>query len=668
MIGKVIRGRRVPRLLAYLYGPGRHCEHVDPHTVAGWDDPAELEPPVLPDGRRNTAPLAALLEEPVWAARRRPARPVWQGVLRAAPADRRLTDGEWRQIAEDTMHRCGLARRGDLSGCRWVAVRHADDHIHIVATLVRQDGTRAEPHNDYYRLAEACAAAERRFGLAVTPGRDRTAAVRPSRAETERARRAGRAEPARDELRRRVQLVAAQSADVPQFLIRLREEGLLVRRRDSHTQPGEITGYAVALPDYRAADGQPVWFGGGRLAADLSLPKLRARWIEPAPSNHARLREVVRAAAGHSIGTHGFFARLREDGLLVRPRHSTLHPNEVTGYAVALPGHVGRDGQPVWFSGGRLAADLSLPRLRRRWADPVVRSRAHLRASVQASADQTGDLDGFVAALRRDGLLVRLRESTLVPGEITGYAVAAPAPPADDREPVWYGGATLSPDLSLPALRRRWRSPSPAVHLPHAGQHRGAGPATSRTAAAQPIQQAAQLAGDATEQLRRATTDDPRAAAVAHATADLYSATARVLDGRSGGALTQAADAYARAARTPWGQTPPRTPAADELRRVARRLLLAGRLTSARKATAMQTLLLQLAATADALAELRDSQQRGAQAAAARHAAQAATRRVSPLLAAATAGPPPAPPQPGPTKPHPPAHRPATGATRRRPP
>jgi len=39
----------------------------------------------------------------------------------------------------------------------------------------------------------------------------------------------------------------------------------------------------------------------------------------------------------------------------------------VTGYAVAMPGHVNRQGRPVWFGGGRLAADLTLPKLRQRW-------------------------------------------------------------------------------------------------------------------------------------------------------------------------------------------------------------------------------------------------------------------------------------------------------------
>jgi hypothetical protein len=40
------------------------------------------------------------------------------------------------------MDKTGLAAADDELGVRWVAVRYAADHIHIVATLARQDGTR----------------------------------------------------------------------------------------------------------------------------------------------------------------------------------------------------------------------------------------------------------------------------------------------------------------------------------------------------------------------------------------------------------------------------------------------------------------------------------------------------------------------------------------------
>ena len=143
-----------------------------------------------------------------------------------------------------------------------------------------------------------------------------------------------------------------------------------------------MTGYAVGLPRHTARDGGIVWYGGGKLAADLSLPKLRRRWAVPAaehgtlpghglPAAVARavLRDAVTAAAEGAGDEAGFFARLGEAGVLVRLRFSETSPGQVTGYAVALPGHDGGNGEPVWHGGGRLAAGLTLPRLRRRW-DP----------------------------------------------------------------------------------------------------------------------------------------------------------------------------------------------------------------------------------------------------------------------------------------------------------
>ena len=62
-----------------------------------------------------------------------------------------------------------------------------------------------------------------------------------------------------------------------------------------------------------------------------------------------------------------FFAHLDGAGLLVRKRLSTRNPADVTGYAVALLGDGAHGGGPVWFSGGKLAADLTWHKLRRRW-------------------------------------------------------------------------------------------------------------------------------------------------------------------------------------------------------------------------------------------------------------------------------------------------------------
>ncbi len=72
MIGKVCRrGSDVRRLLYYLFTEGLagenglESEHRDAHLIAGWDDPARLEPPRGADGQRELGRLAELLNAPL---------------------------------------------------------------------------------------------------------------------------------------------------------------------------------------------------------------------------------------------------------------------------------------------------------------------------------------------------------------------------------------------------------------------------------------------------------------------------------------------------------------------------------------------------------------------------------------------------------------------------
>jgi hypothetical protein len=298
LIGKITapRGERVEGLIYYLFGPGRQEEHTDPHIVAGWRHPAELEPPLRPDGHRDFRRLLGLLNQPhaamsTWGL----ARPVWHCSMRAAPEDKMLSDDEWAQIACDVMDRTGLSPFGhEDDAVRWVAIRHGDDHIHLVVMLARQDGRRPRVSSDRYRVREACLAAEQRYGLRRTAPGDRTAACRPARAESEKASRRGLEEAPRLTLRRQVSTAAAASEQ--EFFAWLGRSGVLVRTRSSRRNPGEVTGYAVALPGDTTKAGEPVWYGGGKLAADLTLPKLRRRWTQPGNSADDRFTAAERSA------------------------------------------------------------------------------------------------------------------------------------------------------------------------------------------------------------------------------------------------------------------------------------------------------------------------------------------------------------------------------------
>lgn len=388
MIDKITKGNRVAGLVYYLYGPGKSNEHRDPHLVAGWRPPGEIEPGFRTNGTRDFRDLVNQLNAPLDALGINGGKnTVWQCALSAAGEDPLLSDEQWNRIATEFMDKMGFATQDDPAGVRWVAVRHGlskdgYDHIHIVATLARQDGGLPDVYNDYRRARKACQEIEKQFGLRATASADCTAAPRPSRAETEQARRSGLSEPPRIMLRRIVQDAAATAASEDDFLARIRDSGALVRTRNSTEQPGKTIGYAVALPAGQSKTGKEIWFGGGKLAPDLTLPKLRHRWTHsvdsrpyattPANGLDARtarafLRSAACSAAERSRNEGEFFRRLDDAGVLVKLRYSELHPGEITGYSLALPGHADENGDLAWYSGGRLSEKLTMPRLQQRW-------------------------------------------------------------------------------------------------------------------------------------------------------------------------------------------------------------------------------------------------------------------------------------------------------------
>ena len=112
--------------------------------------------------------------------------------------------------------------------------------------------------------------------------------------------------------------------------------------------------------------------------------------------------------------------------------------------------------------------------------------------------------------------------------------------------------------------------------------------------------------------------------------------------------LRQAADAYDRAARSPYGHIPPPSPAGNQLRQAAR-LLSAFACITRDRSMAPLVLIAKLAALAEAVAELRQSQQHAAQATAALRAAERlhAAARPAPAAQPRAASPQPQPaPQP----------------------
>ncbi|MFE9330456.1 mobilization protein [Streptomyces sp. NPDC006925] len=283
-------GSRTRGLLAYLYGPGRHDEHHDPHIVAafamfGMPDPGRDESATLTE-------LARYLDEPVRLRNSEFGKPVtdhvWHCPVRAAPEDRYLSDAEWGEIARRIVAAAGIAPEGDDLACRWIAVRHADDHLHILATTVREDGRRPKLHDSGIRVGDECREIEKGYGLRELKKGDRTGTHRPAQAEMHKADRLGWEQTSKEWLEDRIRAAIPHVKSAEEFLAYLEVDGIAVKPRRGPS--GDLLGYAVGRPDDLNKDGAQVFHPGGKIAPDLSLPKLSARFESGSPEESPTAR------------------------------------------------------------------------------------------------------------------------------------------------------------------------------------------------------------------------------------------------------------------------------------------------------------------------------------------------------------------------------------------
>ncbi|MFF7338804.1 relaxase/mobilization nuclease domain-containing protein [Streptomyces sp. NPDC008163] len=271
------------RTIGYLFGKGRANEHTDPHLVASWNSFAP-DPGRSPhrDPKDVMARLVAQLDQPVkMLGDKAPRDTVWHCPVRAAPEDPILTDAQWADIARRIVAAANIAPDGDEEACRWVAVRHADDHIHIAATLVRQDGRRPDRCYDQRAVQRAARKIEVDYGLRRLKQGDGTGAKRPTSKEHFKAKRLGQDAATRDVLRLRVRRAVAAAADEAEFFALLEATGVTVRLKLGPS--GDALGCNFALPDDTNDKGEPVFYSGSTLAPDLSLPKIRKSLATTSP-------------------------------------------------------------------------------------------------------------------------------------------------------------------------------------------------------------------------------------------------------------------------------------------------------------------------------------------------------------------------------------------------
>ena len=303
MIGKITTGASGRSLIRYLFGPGKANEHTDQRVITSG---LALGGDVLAAGALSSQAIVELgsdLDAANDLSRANPAGGhIWHLSLSLPAGDRPLTDDQWEEVARKATKAIGFEREG-LDPAAWVAVAHGasaqgNQHIHIAASLVRLDGSRVETWQSKRTISRVCAEVEHTYGLTVVEGREGRGMPGLTRAELERTAREQRAEPPRIKLARIVREASVASRDEAEFVRRLRGSGVLVRPRFEAGGNEVVIGYSVAV---RPEVGDtPIWFGGGKLAKDLTLPSLRQFWELSPSDRRAAVAEwaVTRSVSG----------------------------------------------------------------------------------------------------------------------------------------------------------------------------------------------------------------------------------------------------------------------------------------------------------------------------------------------------------------------------------
>lgn len=285
------------KLINYLFGPGKSHEHRDHHTVAG-----SVHYPGAGVEIRSQVTADLQMPKTLWPQVDFNGGHIYHCTLAIGAGEGQLSDEKWERITHEYMQAMKL-EDPTKAPMRWTAVRHGvsvegNDHVHIVANLIREDGTKASIWQDQVRAQKVVAQLEQKHGLVVLQSRLApvgAGSVPYTEREVIEARKAGKPVD-RVELERHVRAAATAAQTEAQFVGLMRSSGLAIKPYPPTAGP--VKGYSVALA---GPDGKPSgrFYAGGELARDLTLPRVRALWPDAGGSAAAALdqwRPTVGAA------------------------------------------------------------------------------------------------------------------------------------------------------------------------------------------------------------------------------------------------------------------------------------------------------------------------------------------------------------------------------------
>ncbi|MFJ4816630.1 DnaB-like helicase N-terminal domain-containing protein [Streptomyces sp. NPDC088801] len=302
-----------------------------------------------------------------------------------------------------------------------------------------------------------------------------------------------------------------------------------------------------------------------------------------APFNIDAERAVL-GACMHSADVIDTVRSVLGDAAFYRPAHETIwrallsqHREDKPTDPIALTELLERQGDLHRVGGNAYVFQLADVHYGTGGAEhhaEIIREKANLRRllasairTVQRAQEPGADPEAIRSEVEAE--MRAERERALASGHLKGYTVALPGDRNRDKEPIYYAGSTLAPDLSLPRIQERFTTDStPPGTADSERQQRStasSAPATARRTTAHAAW-AAVLVLDY-------SSDDGAAAAQIAAAGEVLDALAKTSALHTRDELRQAAWEFERASRS---HTRAEFRHAQDLRRAARDLVYSG--------------------------------------------------------------------------------------------
>ncbi|MFJ8442857.1 hypothetical protein [Kitasatospora griseola] len=155
MIVHLQRAATTAALIPALYGHDSPRYRLRPRLIGADYRGADMQKVLFGDPQEVLG--GGVLDAPaVRLGARAPERPVWMCSVRSDPRRPDLTDAQWADVARRLVTATGLSPEGDPDGCRWAAIRALDHSVHIVATVVREDGRVHSTYRDAFHAQAEC--------------------------------------------------------------------------------------------------------------------------------------------------------------------------------------------------------------------------------------------------------------------------------------------------------------------------------------------------------------------------------------------------------------------------------------------------------------------------------------------------------------------------------